>query len=46
MWQPVPGRKTDVRDCKWLAQLPECGMLKGSFVPAPEIPSGWSPPAS
>src|SRR5262249_58277124 len=21
----VPGRKTDVRDCEWLAQLLECG---------------------
>ena len=33
----VPGRKTDVRDCEWLAQLLECGLLKGSFVPPPEI---------
>lgn len=29
----VPGRKTDVRDCEWLAQLLECGLLRGSFVP-------------
>jgi transposase len=29
----VPGRKTDVRDSVWLAQLLECGLLKGSFVP-------------
>jgi len=29
----VPGRKTDVRDCEWLAQLLECGLLKASFVP-------------
>lgn len=33
----VPGRKTDVRDCEWLAQLLECGLLRGSFVPPPEI---------
>ncbi|MDE0083064.1 MAG: IS110 family transposase [Gammaproteobacteria bacterium] len=33
----VPGRKTDVRDCEWLAQLLECGLLRGSFVPSPEI---------
>lgn len=33
----VPGRKTDVRDCEWLAQLLECGLLKGSFVPSSEI---------
>lgn len=29
----VPGRKTDVRDSEWLAQLLECGLLRGSFVP-------------
>src|SRR3989449_1034082 len=31
--QMVPGRKTDVKDCEWLAQLLECGLLRGSFVP-------------
>jgi transposase len=29
----VPGRKTDVKDCEWLAQLLEHGLLRGSFVP-------------
>jgi len=29
----VPGRKTDVADCVWIAQLLECGLLRGSFVP-------------
>jgi transposase len=29
----VPGRTTDVRDCEWLAQLLECGLLRASFVP-------------
>jgi transposase len=29
----VPGRKTDVLDCEWLAQLLEHGLLRGSFVP-------------
>jgi transposase len=29
----VPGRKTDVRDSEWLAQLLELGLLRGSFVP-------------
>jgi len=29
----VPGRKTDVKDAEWLAQLLECGLLRGSFVP-------------
>jgi transposase len=29
----VPGRKTDTTDAQWLAQLLECGLLRGSFVP-------------
>lgn len=29
----VPGRKTDVQDSAWLAQLLECGLLRGSLVP-------------
>jgi transposase len=29
----LPGRKTDVSDAAWLAQLAECGLLRGSFVP-------------
>jgi len=29
----VPGRKSDVRDCQWIAQLLQHGLLKGSFVP-------------
>lgn len=33
----VPGRKTDVRDCEWLAQLLECGLLRASFVPPAAI---------
>ena len=33
----VPGRKTDVKDSEWLAQLLECGLLRPSFVPPPEI---------
>src|SRR3989440_11200878 len=33
----VPGRKTDVSDAAWLAQLGECGLLRGSFVPAAVI---------
>lgn len=33
----VPGRKTDVQDSAWLAQLLECGLLRGSFVPPPPI---------
>lgn len=33
----VPGRKTDVRDAEWIAQLLECGLLAPSFVPPPDI---------
>jgi len=29
----VPGRKTDVRDCAWLADLLRHGLLKASFIP-------------
>ena len=31
----VPGRKTDVKDSAWIAQLLQCGLLRGSFVPPP-----------
>ncbi len=30
----VPGRKTDVADAEWLAELLEHGLLRGSFVPS------------
>lgn len=33
----VPGRKTDVKDAEWIAQLLECGLLRGSFVPPEAI---------
>ena len=33
----VPGRKTDVSDAEWIAQLLQHGLLKGSFVPPPPI---------
>jgi len=29
----VPGRKTDVKDCEWIADLLRHGLLQGSFVP-------------
>lgn len=32
----VPGRKTDVKDAEWLAQLMQHGLLTGSFVPTRE----------
>ena len=31
----VPGRKTDVRDAEWLADLLQHGLLRPSFVPPP-----------
>lgn len=31
----VPGRKTDLADAEWLAQLLESGLLAGSFIPRP-----------
>jgi transposase len=33
----VPGRKTDLADAEWLAQLLECGLLRGSFIPPAEV---------
>ena len=29
----VPGRKTDVKDAEWIAQLLQCGLLRPSLVP-------------
>ena len=29
----VPGRKTDVQDCQWIAQLLQHGLLRASFIP-------------
>jgi transposase len=33
----VPGRKTDISDAEWIAQLLQCGLLRGSFVPPQPI---------
>jgi transposase len=33
----VPGRKTDVADSAWIAQLVEHGLVRPSFVPPPDI---------
>lgn len=33
----IPGKKTDVRDAQWLAELCECGLLRSGFVPPIEI---------
>lgn len=29
----VPGRKTDVKDAEWIADLLRHGLLRGSFIP-------------
>lgn len=33
----LPGRKSDVLDAQWLAELLEHGLLRGSFVPPPAV---------
>ncbi len=33
----VPGRKSDVLDCQWLAQLLRYGLIRGSFIPPRDI---------
>jgi transposase len=33
----VPGRKTDLNDAMWIADLLACGLLRASFVPPEEI---------
>lgn len=35
--QNVPGRKSDALDAAWLAELTECGLLRGSFIPPAQI---------
>ncbi|MFZ3329129.1 MAG: IS110 family transposase [Candidatus Acidiferrales bacterium] len=32
----APGRKTDIRDCEWIADLLQHGLLRGSYVPKQE----------
>ena len=29
----VPGRKTDVKDAEWIAQLGRCGLIQSSYLP-------------
>lgn len=33
----IPGRKTDMKDCQWLAVLHAHGLLSGGFVPPTDI---------
>ncbi|HAP31560.1 MAG TPA: hypothetical protein DCQ14_00670 [Firmicutes bacterium] len=32
----VPGRKTDVKDAEWIADLLRHGLIKGSYIPSRE----------
>ncbi len=33
----LPGRKSDMKDCQWLAELHSHGLLRSGFVPPPTI---------
>ena len=33
----LKGHKTDAKDCARLAELFECGLLRGSYIPVPEL---------
>jgi transposase len=33
----VPGRKTDVKDAEWIAQLLQYGLLRASLIPPPPV---------
>jgi transposase len=33
----VPGRKSDIRDCQWIAELHSFGLLRPSFIPAQDV---------
>jgi transposase len=42
----VPGRKTDVKDAAWLAELLQHGLLRASFVPPRAHPRAARPDAA
>ena len=42
----VPGRKTDVKDAEWIAQLLQHGLLSPSFIPAAGDPRAPRPDAA
>jgi transposase len=33
----VPGKKSDVKDCEWIASLLRCGLIPASFIPPKPI---------
>lgn len=36
-YKSVPGHKTDARDCRWIGELLQHGLLKASFIPPQPI---------
>ena len=42
----VPGRKTDLKDCQWIAELHEHGLLRASFIPGPAVAAPKNVPPS
>ena len=38
----APGRKTDMNDAMWIADLLSCGLVRASFVPGQHIQELWS----
>jgi len=35
----VPGKKSDVKDCEWIASLSRCGLIPASFIPQDRLES-------
>ena len=33
----APGRKIDMKDTEWIAQLGRCGLIEPSYIPSPEV---------
>ena len=33
----VPGRKTDIKDAEWMAQLGRCGLIAPFYIPSQEV---------
>jgi transposase len=38
----VPGRKGDVIDCQWIAELHEHGLLRTGFIPVGAVAGLWA----
>lgn len=33
----IPGKKSDIKDAQWISSLLRAGLLRGSFIPEPEV---------